>query len=431
MPAGGKFGGTWRDVPRSRAFVKHAGVWKNPKQAWAKRAGVWQPVFSLVKSKVGSFNTGTGSTAIAVTGLGFQPKLLLFFWSGSVGTTDVIVGGDQRRGVGFAVSPSMRGVVAQWDGDNLGTSLCSRSMFNDCCVELHKDDIVDGKLDLTSMDADGFTLAVDNAFGWDYRIHYLAIGGDDVVASGGLITTASAPANYDVTTLGTAPGFLGMISHGYNTMGNANNDSNNNRNMYAFSDLVGDVSMMLNPQKGAANANIITALFNTMFYMANVTQATTSPLSNGFRTAFSLLNAVNYFLWFTLHGVKSKVGTFLTRTDTTPQAITGLGFSPAAIIFMSHGDPGINNEASRSDRGSVGAVDASLGQRVASAHSQNGPTTTVVGVGHNSAGVYQTITDTDVQDGLMQINSLDGDGFTFQMSDPDPAARYVAYAAIG
>jgi len=52
MPLGVNFGGVWKDVPRTGMFVKHAGVWKNPVQGYAMRAGVWQPLWSLGPSVI-------------------------------------------------------------------------------------------------------------------------------------------------------------------------------------------------------------------------------------------------------------------------------------------------------------------------------------------------------------------------------------------
>lgn len=385
-----------------------------------------------VRTKVGSFDTGTAANGnnVAVTGVGFQPVIVLFFWSGGIGA-DSVAGGDSRLGVGYGISSTSRAAQSIWYDDANASGATSRSLFNERCIAINTDETEDGALDFVSMDSDGFTLVVDNQMPSSYRIHYLAIGGASVTASGAQMTLPASPGNSDVTTLGAPPSMLGIITNAYTTINAPFNDGINARFISAFSDMTDDISLMINSQNATAAAVNAVAMFNSEVYLSSALRGVVSTLVNGFRIAWSASNAAAHLMWYRLNGVQCKVGSFQTRTDTTPQAITGLGFKPQAVIFMSGGQTTINSEVAATERGSWGAVDSALNQRVASSKSVHAADPTNVGLGHNSAAVYQQIADGDTQEGLMQINSLDADGFTFQMADADPSARYVTYVAIG
>ncbi len=367
---------------------------------------------------------------MAVTGVGFQPVLVLFFWSGGVGA-DSVAGGDSRLGVGYGISSSSRGAQSIWYDDGNASGAATRSLFNDRCIAINTDETQDGAIDFQSMDSDGFTLVVDNNMPSSYRIHYLAIGGTGVTASGAQMTMPASPGNSDVTTLSEAPDMLGIITNAYTTINAPFNDGSNGRFITAFSDMTDDVCLMINSVHAGAAANNAVAMFDQELYFSSGLRGVVSGLVNGFRIAWSASNAAAHLMWYRVNGVFCKVGSFQTRTDTTAQAITGLGFRPKAVIFMSGGHTTIDSEVTATERGSWGAVDSALNQRVASSKSVHAADPTNVGLGHNSTAVYQQISDGDAQEGLMQINSLDADGFTFQMSDADPSARYVTYMAIG
>src|SRR5512139_3927354 len=88
-------------------------------------------------AKVGSFNIDPSVTAgntQAVTGVGFTPKIVLFWWGGSTGTGDSVAGGDIRYGFGAATSTSSRFAVTCISLDALATSDASRYSVSDACI---------------------------------------------------------------------------------------------------------------------------------------------------------------------------------------------------------------------------------------------------------------------------------------------------------
>jgi hypothetical protein len=142
-----------------------------------------------------------------VTGLGFTPKALRFYWVGlqSNSPTNAVSGVvTERRGVGFAVSNASRRSVGTFslDGDN-GGAMCASVAMNTCvCVTVSQAGAVDGQLDISSFDTDGFTLIVDDVTPANITVFYEAWGGTDITAA--VVGDIAEPAatgtqNYTVT----------------------------------------------------------------------------------------------------------------------------------------------------------------------------------------------------------------------------------------
>jgi hypothetical protein len=123
-----------------------------------------------------------------VTGLGFTPKALRFYWVGlqSNSPTNAVSGAvDERRGVGFAVSNTSRRCVGTFSDDNNNSaSDCGSVASNDCvCITVAGTGTVDGKLDINTFDTDGFTLIVDDVTPANITVFYEAWGGPDIVVA--------------------------------------------------------------------------------------------------------------------------------------------------------------------------------------------------------------------------------------------------------
>jgi hypothetical protein len=142
-----------------------------------------------------------------VTGLGFAPKALRFYWVGlqSNSPTNAVSGAvNERRGVGFAVSNASRRCVGTYslDNDNGGAQTASVAM-NDCVAVTITAAGVNGRLDISSFDTNGFTLIVDDATPANITVFYEAWGGTDIsVAVVGDIAEPAATGNQNYTVTG-------------------------------------------------------------------------------------------------------------------------------------------------------------------------------------------------------------------------------------
>jgi hypothetical protein len=132
-----------------------------------------------------------------ITGLGFAPKALRFYWFGIQGTPPTNESNNtfnSRRGVGFAVSAASRRCVGSFSQDAAASSNCGVVASNDSvCITVDGSGTVDGKLDISSFDPDGFTLIVDDVVPFNMTILYEVWGGSDItVAEVGYISEPGA-----------------------------------------------------------------------------------------------------------------------------------------------------------------------------------------------------------------------------------------------
>ena len=153
-----------------------------------------------------------------VTGLGFTPKALRFYWVGlsSASPTNGVSGAvNERRGVGFAVSAASRRAVGTFSIDNDGGgAMCASVAMNTCvCVTVSQAGAVDGRLDISSFDTDGFTLIVDDVTPANITVFYEAWGGTDIsVAVVGDIAEPAATGTQNYTVAGfTNDGFQQVV----------------------------------------------------------------------------------------------------------------------------------------------------------------------------------------------------------------------------
>lgn len=117
----------------------------------------------------------------------FQPKAIRFYWFGqsvSQVSSDfpTFTNQDINRGVGFAVSDASRACVAAYSKNAAAVSACSSAWSNTSCVILlDSTPAIIGKLDINSINPDGFTLIVDQALSsGSYTIYWQAWGGADI-----------------------------------------------------------------------------------------------------------------------------------------------------------------------------------------------------------------------------------------------------------
>lgn len=395
-----------------------------------------------LKTKLGFFNTGTGTSSIVINDVGFTPKAILFWWSGRTNTTDSVGGANSFRGFGVAISPTERWAHTIFSEDGQTTTDADRAQNNDACVNrLTTTGTIDGLADLASMDANGFTIAIDNNFSVSMTVHYLALGGDAITgAAVGNIQEPGATGNRDITGLAFQPDFVLFSSVGLTITGSGTGTANTQ--VLGAADAAGNQFTM---SVGLTNGNA-DDLCGSYFYdgevihggvsgagSLNYRESFVSFLSNGFRLNCleRATNRVSYYL--ALRGPKARVGNLETRTDGNPIVVSGLGFKPKAAVFgsvssvMSTQDTAIANA-----KYSVGAATGPAERGCHATKNQPGSAISNVGTAVEFDAVYAHIDNaTDTIAGLMDLTSMDPDGFSCVMDDTDPAANRVGYMAFG
>jgi len=156
-------------------------------------------------------------------------------------------------------------------------------------------------------------------------------------------------------------------------------------------------------------------------------------LSNGFRLNWAERGGSRRVEYVALKGGLYVVGDLLTRTDTTtPIVEAGFGFSPKAGLLLSNTQAQSSSDTVQNDDAwSAGAFTSSTerGAQGSRDRDNQGTSQTATSVQYSEA--YVRLSTTDTVDGLMDIQSVDSDGFTSIMDDADPSAAFVSYIAFG
>lgn len=395
-------------------------------------------------TKSGSFNIGTGAatTTVAVTGVGFQPTAIVFWWNGDTSSTDTVGGGDHRRGMGFVTSTSDRRSVTTVSEDAQASADTSVGQQIDECIYIFTlTGSTDGLADLSSMDADGFTLVIDNQFSADYRIHYMALGGADLTnAATGIFTRATSTGNQSITGVGYQPDCLLLMSASiWSDSDSAAVDSRISIGFAVSSSQRG--TYIGGSNNGATTMQTVSycysgeciAIPNTTLTGIDARADFVSMDADGFtidwlEAPFGL-ERIHYLA---LKGGDYFVGNLLTRTDGNDITESSFGFAPSGALFLSHCKTESTQDTFQDhDEWSMGACSAIDERASAGVLDEDGTANSEVAKGVEHDAVYMNIATDDTLEGVMDIKSLDADGFTCVMDDTDPSAAFVTYLAFG
>ena len=385
-------------------------------------------------SFVGSFNINTAKTAgqtQAITGIPFQPKLILFFWNGSVDTTgDYEATLSYNIGFGAAISSTSRFCVMGISEDNQADSDCLCSQNNTEFMRAYTDTAtLDGILDLSSMDANGFTYIVDDQFTQAYRISYLALGGDEL--SNVYIGNKAMPGatgNYGITGVGFQPDAV-IVGCTFDTAASTNNG----------------IQMCVGMATGASNQGVVYGAANdaaattvtsgycyTDFYSRGESYhgAFVSMDADGFTVNHKQGTSVYYFHYVALKGGRYSVGNFLNRTTTGTVAETGVGFTPEALFLASANRP-LNTYDTPDTQFLFTLAAATASAQIAlSVYDDNNKATSDCWVTHKDGLIYTSEYYTEARP-EMTLTSFDADGFTATMTVADYSTpNWVTYLAI-
>jgi len=392
-----------------------------------------------------SFLTGTGTvgSTITVTGLGFMPIAVIFWWNGRTEAIDSAGDGTSRRGTGVAVTPTDRRATSTISVNGVNpTQTATRNTPNACVSLLLDTTTVDGELDLQSMDADGFTLVVDNAFATSYRIFYTAIGGDDFVnAKTGQDTVPLTAIPKSITGLGFQPDMVYLFA-----------TQNASTPPVTGVDSILSIGAAISASEQAVwcggSNNAVTpaqtisyartgeclALTNSGTSALNTHAVLTSLDADGFTLNFTEVPGATapFFNYLAIKGGSYALGSLSTRTDTTPITVLTPGYTAIAGLLLSANrtestsDTPTDNDSwsmggfsGTSLRGAAGIIDIDNG---ASSH-------VVTAIDFDA--VYVNIATGGTVVGVMDIDTIASGSVSFVMEDPDPSAMFVWYLLIG
>ncbi len=402
----------------------------------------------MSNAKVGSFSiasTDTVGTTIPITGLDFTPKGIICWWSGRTELVDTLGRSDIHAGMGYASSPTSRGMAMGQGEDGVGTTNLDDAHHLDALVGNIQTGggTLDGLADLDSIEADGFTIIIDQQFGLDLEIQFLAFGGDLVEeVAVDLFQSQNSIGTQDITSLSFQPTSVLMLSVGTG----AGPPS-------IFTDMQFTVAAMKSTTEqgmvgsgsrngqgtaqGESLAHQGDEAFSTIRYTAGSMDNRfkfDSFLVNGFRVEH-LQADDDDIIFMAIKGANFAIGELQTRTDGANIVVNGLDFKPSAVMFFSHN--GTEDDPATGGRDSaILSIGAATGPSERSASYRSdvdnlGTSRLATAVEFDAVYINTDEAAAPAITGLMDLVSMESDGFITVMDDPDPTAAFVMYWAFG
>lgn len=289
----------------------------------------------------GVFDKKTSNGVQNISGVGFKPKVLMCWMSGA--TADDTWQDFLRAGFGAATSTSNRFAAGMAAEEDLTTSntQTTRSAVDIISI-VAPDGTIEGEADLTAFSVDGFRLNWTNSNGTAYKIHYLALAGDEVEeATIVSFVTSTSNGQQSVTGVGFRPdtiicfgntrisatedtqhaqgGLLLAVTDGLNHVGIQNFllDASSTEQHARTTDIDGFIEGTLNTP-GEDLHSVFISMDDDGFTFDQI-NAAPSP---GYRV-FALC----------IKGVLTKVGSFNSEVSTTGEkAYTGVGIQPIGLL---------------------------------------------------------------------------------------------------
>lgn len=382
-----------------------------------------------LQTRVDSFTVPASTGNKAVTGVGFQPKAVIFWGnrrsadggSGSASSND-----DMPPWWGMAVSSSGRVTIG--DDENL----TSGAVFTDAtkCLTSKSAGTVNFAADFVTMDSDGFTVNFSTANATAYIINFMALGGSDLTnASIVSFAAATATGNQAVTGAGFKPdclidmftdnfgGSFGGYQFGFAVSTTqragtgASFDATHASRYQRINTFLG-FGKGLTGGPAYREADLVT--LDSDGFTVNWTTAAASP-----PTIYVLC----------LKGGRYAVGSFSQKTATGSQATTGIGFTPTGLLLGS-----IGNGATTT---TIAPPGLEIMTGAASDSTHRAVTTMIDGTNGvaklDRANVYVNMADnaTPTVVSAADLTSFDADGFTLNYGSADGTPREVIFLAFG
>jgi hypothetical protein len=398
------------------------------------------PAFTpQLSSRCGTITQPTSTGNQSITGLGFRPNIIYFF-----STYQTSAGSDTSQSAiltGVAVSSSNR--LASTANIVNGTNSGGNYHYTDRCIVFGSNSAASvlASADLVSMDADGFTINWTVADSTQRIIGYLALGSPKInYAYAGSKVEATATGNQSTTGFGFGPDVV-IEFHTYPTA-----TAPPQAVQGAGASMAPRLNFMKSPQERAfsyvalasgGTGNGLGQRTNLCFGRASTAASFLSLAdfasmdSGGFTVNWSSVNQARYSFYGGFNGTNCAIGKLDQPGSTGNQSITGLGFTPTAVLFAS-----FNRVANTS--AVTGDGDFSIGGATSSSQRW------AFGVGRQSATnvrnsrfsdskciQLQTTSASVTLNAQADFVSFDTNGFTINWDTVDATAREVIYMALG
>lgn len=404
------------------------------------RRGVIASAGAAADLAVGSFAVNTSTGTQAVTGVGFTPKALVFFKSGSAstsGTWDSHI----HQAVGFTSGPTESYSLSGASQDAVGTSNTGRRIAAKALTFIDYDGAtIIGEADLSSFDADGFTLDWTDAPTTADEVGFVAVGGTNVQAKAVNWTSPTSTGNHAVTGVGFTPdvvlhvaghdGAAGIPSSsgGHRFAWGAMDDSGNQWTHAVFAQDGQSTSNTGRYQRTDKCISEITGN-GTIEEEAEFVSMDADGFTTNFTTAF---NGAFAYISLCLSGISATVGNFAKTTNAAPasQSITGVGFKPGAVLLSSFANVATTSVQPHAAWG-TGAGDGTNERSTLQVDVDGLSTTDAESLWKNDKIIALQDSATGSIDAEADLTSRDPNGFTLNWTTNDADADEVLFLCLG
>lgn len=373
--------------------------------------------------KVGTFTKNTATGNQSITGIGFIPKVVIFFLGKNTATGFRT---DFSQSIGWGVSSTERTAHTAFGpgGDTTGKTLGASSNIR--CILIGegtlKPLVYSDEADLVSMDADGFTINWVTNGGTAEIIGFLALGGADLtnVKAGNFFANTST-GNQSITGIGFQPDLCLFTTEAKSTSYPAGQGKGFN-----FGAAISSTSRFAlgiaggRPGKAGEGGGYLTNV-RCLLGIKKGTQLEyewdfVSQDTDGFTVNLLLTKGsaipVEYLCLKTTNG-EVNIKEILSPTSTGTQATTGVGFKPSAILDFTRSQVSSTVGLNDSSAG-VGVSDATTDYMVNATSLDNPGSVSLADTHLSTTKIGTSITPgaTPTLDEEADVTSFDTDGFT-------------------
>ena len=360
----------------------------------------------------------TDSGTKAITGVGFQPKLVIFF--SPEGTTNDSFHINLEKIIGAASSASDEDCITQMDKNGVGTTVTWKRHSTSCITGLlTTSGAVEFQYSMNSFDSDGFTLGVGSTAGTDRKVGYIALGGDDLNnAKVGVETTGTSSGSKSVTGIGFQANALIAVGLGgasadtsYSEMASSVGMVSGASSEYCVSASSEDNVATTNCDRVGVNNRFLLELASagTVYGDAEFTSFDSGGFTYNITTAFASSRRFMYILMDVENADAGEFDLPNTTTADTKVNVTGVGFEPDALFMMTAWHP---TYSVQDDIFESYGFATREGQYGINFNSDNGVgTSDTGGEGSTTAIMRKHLFDGTLQEEV-EFSSFDSDGFT-------------------
>lgn len=299
-----------------------------------------KPAYADFKSYAGSFlaNTSTGNQSI--TGVGFQPKVVIFLTQAKVdaqGFNNVAQGS-----IGVGISSSSRFSITHHGSGNAANPFAwGGSSSSKCLLFIQGFPSVLLAADFVSQDANGFTINWTTVTGTSTRIFYIALGGSDLKVVSSNFALSGSTGNQSITGTGWKPDLVMFVNDASSDVDNASGKSSSNFNVgFATSSsnqfAIGRYNKQGTTPTSAGSIQVgdkcITRLSNAT--TLDVAASFVSMDNNGF--TINVTNAGSRRIhYLAIKGIQASIQSFVESVSTGAQTVSLAPFKPTTGLFFS------------------------------------------------------------------------------------------------